>query len=161
MAERWTWDPALNPKVVAILSGGGEGEWYDSLESAANDCVVGKVICVCAARAMACEALKQPGIDPASAEALDLLGRWIDAPSDERFEGLRWRAYDDDSPEFDSHGCVWWAIRTAMSAVGFTGASWALSSAFAAAEAAGLGRDQIRQAAFQEIAARMSGSGGT
>src|SRR5947207_15944221 len=87
---RWTWDALAHPRVPIVLAGPAEGHaWCDELETAATDPVVGKVLCVCAAAAVARAVLASgQGSGQQAAEALELLDRWIDEPKDERFERI-------------------------------------------------------------------------
>src|SRR5262245_18343808 len=80
--QRWTWVAASNPCVpYALAEIATDLEWCDELETAAVDPVDGKVLCVCAAVAIARTVIAVTEAIPdrqAATDALDLLGRWID-----------------------------------------------------------------------------------
>lgn len=152
----WTWDAREHPAVAGVVAAPAHDlGWCDRLETATEDAIVGKVLCVCAAAAVAREALMSLGGDARQADAaLELLGRWIDDPSDERFERICSLIFEDGSPAFDPHGVVWWALRTATSSVGNFEAGWALGGACAAAVEAGLTPEQLRSVAERELSSR-------
>lgn len=113
------------------------------------------MLCVCAAAAVAREALTTLGGDVREADAaLELLGLWIDDPTDERFDRICSLIFEEGSPEFDPHGVVWWALRTATSSVGNYEAGWALSGACTAATEAGLTPERLRSVVEQELMSR-------
>src|SRR4051812_21599530 len=101
--------------------------WCGRLETAATDATVGKVLCLCAAAAVAREVLAtRPGATQQAADALELLGHWIDDPTEERFERICSLIFGNgELCNFDPHGVVWWALRTATSSVGNYEAGWA------------------------------------
>jgi hypothetical protein len=152
----WTWGVAEHPAVAGVLAAPAHDlGWCDRLETAPEDAVVGKVPCVCAAAAVAREALMTLGGDARQADATsELLGRWIDDPTDERFDRICTLAFEEGSPEFDPLGVVWWALRTATSSVGNHEAGWALGGACAAATDAGLTPEQLRSVVEQELSSR-------
>lgn len=157
MGERWTWDAAADPGVTTVFSG---PDWCHRLESEASDAVVGKVLCVCAALAIAREVVGETPADPRVAEALDLLERWIDDPTDERFDRICDTLFGDGAQaEIGPHDVIWWALRTATSSVGNTEAGWALSSTCSAAEASGFAREQLRGLAERALQARRQEAG--
>jgi hypothetical protein len=86
--------------------------------------------------------------------ALDLLGRWIDDRSDQRFERICSLIFKERAPEFDPHGVVWWALRTATSSAGNVEAGWALGGACAAAVEAGFTPEQLRSVVGLELSCR-------
>lgn len=154
---KWTWDPTAYPPVADVLSEPTTDlGWCGRLEDAPADTLFGKVLCVCAASAVAREALKARSILTAvAAEALVLLDDWIDDPTDERFDRICGLIFPPDrSPDFDPYGLVWWALRTATSTVGFSEAGWALGSTCGGAIAAGLTPDQLRVIAGRAVRAR-------
>src|SRR4051812_21771224 len=91
-ADLWTWDARANPDVLRLLEEPVTGlEWFDRIENAPTDATDGKVLCVCAAVAIAREVLAaQVGLAGAhqASEAFDLVRRWIDEPTDERFDRI-------------------------------------------------------------------------
>src|SRR3712207_1975500 len=130
--ERWTWDGEAHTRVAHVLSQPSTGlGWCGQLETAAADAVVGKVLCVCAAAAVARAVLAScPDTSPQAAIALELLVQWIDEPTDERFERICSIIFaEGEPPDLDPHGVVWWVLRTATSSVGNYEAGWALESA--------------------------------
>lgn len=152
MGERWTWDTAAHPGVASALAG---PDWCDRLEGAATDALVGKVLCVCAALAVARHVVGEPVEDPLTAEALDLLARWIDDPTEERFHRICGTIFGPEEPaEIGPHGVGWWALRTAISSVGNYEAGWALSAVCSAAEAAGVTPEAARVSAERAVLAR-------
>src|SRR4051812_32202775 len=116
----WTWDARGHPDVAGVVAApANDLGWCDRLETSPGDAVVGKVLCVCAAAAIAREVLMTLGGDAWQADAaMELLGRWIDEPTHERFERICSLIFEEGSPEFDPHGVVCWALRTATSSVG-------------------------------------------
>jgi hypothetical protein len=157
--QRWTWDRRAHPGVSAVLAPpAADRGWCDRLESVA-DALTGKVLCVCAAAAVARAVLAAcPDCPEQAGGALDLLVRWTDDPTEERFDRICATIFPEgEPPALDPHGVVWWALRTATSSVGNGEAGWALSSTCGAAEAAGLGPEQLRGLAEQELAARCIG----
>ena len=52
--ERWTWSASAHPRVESVVSKRSTSfKWCGQLETSAEDAVVGKVLCVCAAAAVA------------------------------------------------------------------------------------------------------------
>jgi hypothetical protein len=153
----WTWDAREHPDVAGVVAApANDLAWCDRLETAPGDAVVGKVLCVCAAAAIAREVLMTLGGDARQADAaLELLGRWIDDPTHERFERICSLIFEEGSPEFDPHGVVWWALRTATSSVGNFEAGWALGGACDAAVEAGFTPDQLRSVVERELSSRV------
>jgi hypothetical protein len=131
--------------------------WCDQLESAAGDALTGKVLCVCAGAAMARAVLAECLDAPSSAAAaLDLMWRWIDEPTVERFDRICATIFPKgEPPALDAHGVVWWALRIATSSVGYGESGWALGSACSAAERAGFTPEQLRRLAEQELLSRL------
>ena len=156
MGERWTWAASLRSSIATALAG---PDWCDRLEQAGPDAVTGKVLCVCAAAAVGRAALAAYHDRPKqAAEALELLWRWIDDPTGERFDRICGIIFPEgDPPAQDPHGVVWWALRTATSSVGNYEAGWALASTCGAAETAGFSPEQLRGLAEQELASRCVG----
>jgi len=156
--QPWTWDRGAHPRVSAVLAPPVADGWCDRLESA-GDALTGKVLCVCAAAAVARAVVAACSNSPhRAAEALELLWRWIDEPTDERFDRICATIFPEgEPPPLDPHGVVWWALRTATSSVGNGEAGWALASTCAAAEAAGFSPEQLRGLAEQELASRCGG----
>lgn len=149
--ERWTWDPRLHTRVKRLFNQSGSNlDWSDQLEAAPANVIVGKVLCVCAAAAIAREALGVRGGN--DAEALGLLDRWIDDPTDDRFERLRALVFGEDGDALES--TTWWALRTAMSTVGYYEAGWALEATCQEAEVAGIGLDRLREVAASGVLSR-------
>jgi hypothetical protein len=162
--ERWTWSASAHPRVEGVVSKPAAGlEWCGQLESSAEEAVVGKVLCVCAATAVArAVSVADPVGRPLGAEALDLLVSWIDDPTEERFERICSLIFDDgEPPDYnpDPHGVIAWALRTATSSVGNFEAGWALETTCSAAVDAGFTLDQIRRIVEQELLARKTESG--
>jgi hypothetical protein len=117
--------------------------------------VVGKVLCVCAASFIARLVLGGQGGDVSQAsDALELLDRWIDEPTDERFDRICEIIFEEDWPESAANNVAWWALRTATSAVGCAESAWALSGACDEASKAGLTLEQLLAAAEQAVASR-------
>jgi hypothetical protein len=153
--EPWTWDGLTHPDVAATLAPAAvDLSWCDRLESAASDAITGKVLCVCAASAVAREVVSYGGGSPPATGALELLGRWIDDPTGERFEHIYSLVFGENSPEFDPYGTVWWALRTATSSLGNFEAGWALAAACSAAVESGLTPERTRSIAERELRSR-------
>jgi hypothetical protein len=135
--------------------------WTDALEDAPSDFIVGKVLCVCAAKAIANDLIVvEFGNTDAFRQAMepvDLLNDWIDDPTDERFERIRALIFDENSPlaEFDRHDVVWWALRVATSAVGCKEAGWALGGVVDHAMKAGVREGDLRAIAARELQSRI------
>jgi hypothetical protein len=139
-------------------------EWCGQLETAVSNAVVGKVLCVCAAAAIALEALEAeaaPGDFQGAAGALKLLGLWIDDPTDERFNRICGLIFGEggQAAECDLPHVVWWALRTATSSVGNYEAGWALEATCDAAVRAGFHPVQLRRIAERELLSRLRQSG--
>jgi hypothetical protein len=159
--KRWTWNASAHPRVEGILSKPSTGlEWCGQLDISAEDAVVGKVLCVCAAAAVAqAVSVAEAVVGPLGKEALDLLVSWIDDPTKERFERICTLIFDEgEPPDYnpDPHGVIAWALRTATSSVGNFEAGWALETACGAAIDAGLSPEQIRRIVVQELMSRKS-----
>jgi hypothetical protein len=152
----WTWDAQEHPDVaVALAAPAADLGWCDRLETAPADPTVGKVLCVCAAAAIAREALASHGGNASQAvAALELLDQWIDEPTEERLERICSLIFEEESPELDSHGVVGWALRTATSSVGNFEAGWALRTTCSAALEARLTPEQLHAAAERELSSR-------
>src|SRR4051794_11345794 len=87
--ELWMWDVRAHPKVARVFATPAAGPgWCDSLEAAPTCPTVGKVLCACVAAAIAREVLAACPVGKDAAGALELLARWIDDPTDERFRGI-------------------------------------------------------------------------
>lgn len=153
----WTWSEAAHPHVAVVFAGTNSGlDWCDRLDGAATG-VISKVLCVCAATAVAREVLAREPVVPAAArDALNLVEAWIDEPTAERFERICETIFPPESvPPLDPHGVVWCALRTATStAEGYGEAGWALRSTCSAAFRAGLSADQLREIAARAVATR-------
>ena len=160
MAEEWwTWSMRVNPNVAGVLTAPATDlGWCDRLETAAGDSTVGKVLCVCASAAIARKVLTTPAggqATPPAAEALELLNRWVDDPTEERFARICEIIFgEDQSHDLDPYGVVWWALRTATSTVGFGEAGWALATTCSAATAAGFSPQQLHAIAERAIMSR-------
>jgi hypothetical protein len=91
---------------------------------------------------------------------LDLLGRWIGDPTEDRFERIGALLFDERElwPDTDPHGIVWWALRTATSSVGNYEAGWALNGVCRAAMAAGFKDETLREIVKNELISRLSRS---
>jgi hypothetical protein len=159
-AEHWTWSASAHPRVEGAVSKPSTGlEWCGQLETAAEDAVVGKVLCVCAAAAVARAFLAaDPVPSPLGAEDVELLVSWIDDPTEERFERICSLLDDGEPPDHnpDPYGVIAWALRTATSSVGNFEAGWALETTCNAAIDAGFSPEQIRKIVKQELLARKS-----
>lgn len=153
----WSWSETAHPHIVAVFAGTSSGlDWCDRLDGAATS-VVSKVLCVCAATAIAREVLaREAAFPPAARDALNLVEEWIDEPTDERFERICATIFPAESvPALDPYGVVWCALRTATStAEGYGEAGWALRSTCSTALRAGLSADQLREIAARAVAAR-------
>lgn len=159
MTERsWTWNSQEHPEVAAAFAAPTvDLEWCDRLEAAPSDLVVGKVLCVCAASALARLVLDGQSDDVSQAsDALELLDRWIDEPTDERFDRICTIIFEEDWPESPVNKVAWWALRAATSAVGCSEAGWALGAACDNALKTGLTPEQLRAVAEQAVASRAS-----
>jgi hypothetical protein len=157
--ERWTWSASAHPRVEGVVSNLSTGlEWCGQLETSAADAVVGKVLCVCAAAALArAVSAVDPVVRPLGAEALALLVSWIDDPSEERFERIcSWIFDEREPPDYnpDPHGVIAWALRTATSSVSNFEAGWALETTCGAVVDAGFTMERIRMIVEQELLAR-------
>jgi hypothetical protein len=154
----WTWEPWVHPRVASLLAEpAADLGWCVRLDHAPTDSVVGKVLCVCAAVAISREVLAAgPGVGPAASDALALLDGWIDDFTEERFRRICGLIFPpDQSPDFDPHGLVRWALRTATStAEGYGEAGWALETTCSGAVRAGLSVDQLRAIAERAVLAR-------
>ena len=157
----WTWDTQEHPGVASALTApAADLGWCDRLETAPGDATVGKMLCVCAAAAIAREVLAALGGGaPHAVAALEVLDRWIDDPTDERFDCICYLLFEGRSPEFGPHGVVWWALRTATSSVGNFEAGWALGSTCSAALEANLTPGQLHAAIKQELWSRSRPAG--
>ena len=157
---KWTWEPWAHPRVVRLLAEPADDlEWCVGLDHAPTDAVVGKVLCVCAAVAIAREVLTTGSrIGPDAAVALTLLDEWIDDPTEERFDRICGLIFPPErSPDFDPFGLVWWALRTATStAEGYGEAGWALQSMCGGAVNTGFSPDALRAIAERSVLVRQS-----
>lgn len=126
--------------------------------------MVGKVLCVCAAAAIARAVLAaDPVARPMGLKAVELLFNWIDDPTAERFTRISSLIFDDgEPPDYnpDPYGVTAWALRTATSSVGSFEAGWALETACTAAVSAGFSPEQLRNIVEQELLSRKSQPGG-
>ncbi len=157
LKKAWTWDTRLYPQVEAVLTALAvdPDAMCDQLETAPGNGIVGKLLCVCAAAAIAREALGNRGTQPPEVTAaLELLNLWIDDPTDERFDQICLRIFDEKAPDLDPHGVLWCALRTATSSVGFSEAGWALRCTWSAAADAGLITEQMSMAVVRELWSR-------
>lgn len=151
VGERWMWDVSSLSKIAAALA---DPDWCDHLERAGPDALTGKVLCVCAALGVARE-VSRGCDDPFASEALVLLARWIDDPTEERFGRICDTIFgSDERPELGPHGVVWRALRTATSSVGNSEAGWALGAVCGAAGEIGFDSESIRGFAEQEVLSR-------
>jgi hypothetical protein len=147
--------------VVSVLAGPADGlAWCDRLENAAAGAVVGKVLCVCAAAAVARTALAVSALAPEeaarAADAVGLVVSWVDDPTNERFERICALIFGEgrQAADLGPHGVVWRALRTATSSVGNDEAGWALRATCGAAVSAGLGPEQLREVVERELLSR-------
>ena len=159
--ERWSWNGSAHPRVMGVVSNPcADLEWCGQLETSAEDCGVGKVLCVCAATAVARAVQAADSVPrPLGVEALELLTHWIDDPTDERFQRIcSFLSDEEEGPGYnpDPYGVVAWALRAATSSVGNFEAGWALETACGAAASAGFSLDQMRQIVEQELSSRKS-----
>ena len=154
--ERWTWDSSKHLAIAGVFEASDQDlGWCDRLEVAPKDAIVGKVLCVCVGAGVAREVVARLGGDTRPADAaLELLGQWIDDPSDERFDQIYALIFKGELPRFDAHDVVSWALRVATSSVGNFEAGWALSSTCDHAMKAGLTPEQLRSVAERELASR-------
>ena len=151
MGERWTWDASARLNIVSAFD---FPDWCDRLESAA-DALVSKVLCVCAASALAREVVGEFPTDSQTAESLELLAHWIDDPTQERFDRICDTIFGPDvAAEIGPYGVGLWALRTVTSSVGNGEAGWALSSTCGAAEASGMTLEAMRSVAERAVFAR-------
>ena len=158
--ERWTWDAGVHPKVERVLAiPASDLGWCGQLETATTCATVGKVLCVCAAAAVAREIARRCGAGQSVIDALDLLVLWIEDPTDERFESICSLIFDQGGTEFDQCGVIWWTLRTATSSVGNFEAGWALEATCGAALDAGLTAEQLRMIVERELLSRSQPAG--
>jgi hypothetical protein len=121
---QWAWDSRAHPEVMRVFEGPcPDLEWCGHLEKAPGDATVGKVLCVCAAMAIARKVLAADlavANDRDEIAPLGLLGEWLDDPTEERFARICALIFDDGQPSLDPDpdGVVTWALRTATSSVG-------------------------------------------
>lgn len=160
----WTWDVRQHPNVPGVLAEQADDEqWCDRLETAATDLVVGKVLCVCAAAAIAKEVLADysGNVHPDALAAIELVEQWVDDPTVERFDRICKTIFTGDRlGHADPHGAVWSVLRTATStADGYREAAWVLASTCDAATRAGFTRERIRAAAQRGVMVRMAPAG--
>ncbi|MBN9522948.1 hypothetical protein J0H58_31285 [bacterium] len=159
----WAWDARQHPNAAGVFAEQtDDGKWCDRLETAATDLVVGKVVCVCAAAAIAREVLAaQPGADPAARDALELVEQWVDDPNADRFDRISETIFAGKRlGQPDAHGVVWFALRTGTStADGYREAAWALASTCAAATRAGLTPERVQAAGQRGVMARVAPTG--
>ena len=159
-SKQWSWDAQKHSHVQDVLMDASiDPEWCDRLEKSTDDTVVGMLLCVCAATAIARAVfLAESSIaGPSEARApLELLENWIDNPTAESFEGLCRFIFEDaeantgnDLPE-----AVWWAIRTAASSAGNYEASWALRGTWDAAMRAGASPAQLARVMQNAVLSR-------
>jgi hypothetical protein len=161
-SARWTWDDRTHPRAMgAIDEPGDNGEWCDRLETAPTDCIVGKVLCVCVGSAIANDVLGAESENPErlapARMSLELLERWTDDPTEERFEQICDLIFKQKqlSENFDSYGVTWWALRVATSSVGNYEAGWALRTVRSAAMMAGVTDQALRAIAKRELLSRL------
>lgn len=157
--KMWTWNAELHSGVARAFASPIQDidRWCHNFENAPYDPVIGKVLCVCAASAIARAVLAdQPEQDAEATSALDLLDQWIDDPTDERFDQICAiiSPEDEEPPDLGPHGVGFWALRTATSSVGNYEAGWALSSTCGSAESAGVSNEQLRLIVERAVFAR-------
>lgn len=158
----WTCRKQDNPSVVELLEADDDGStnaWTDSLETAADDAVEGKVLCVCAALAIArhVHGEQQPllagGVAP-----LTLLEQWIDDPTNERFEQITQLLFVNRrigvGPLPDR--ISWWALRVATASVGNYEAGWALRSLCENAAKLGVTPQEMRAHGLRAVSERLT-----
>ena len=160
--EPWTWDERAHPRVAGAFTASTSGlewrdrlEWWDRLDTAPEDAIVGKVLCVCAASAIARAVIAVGDGMPRASDALELLDAWIDDPTEDRFEQICSLLFGDgEPPDLSPHGVVRWALRTATSSVGNYEAGWALSGTCEAAELSGFSSEDLCKIAERAVLAR-------
>jgi hypothetical protein len=159
----WSWNARQHPSITAVLAEqADDGKWCDRLETAATDAVVGKVLCVCAALAVAREVLENHvgAVHPDALAALDLVEQWVGDPTVEQFDRICATIFTGDRlGQADPHGVVWGALRTVTSSVGNYEAAWTLASTADAAIRAGLTPERIKAAARRGVMERMVPTG--
>jgi hypothetical protein len=157
--QPWTWNSEEHPQVAVVLASPPHNlTWCDRLEAAPKELVVGKVLCVCAASAIARRVLiKRREDNPRASDALDLLDlldQWIDDPTSEGFDHISFFVFEDGLPECDQTDVVWWALRSATSAVGCQEAAWALEALCNAAAREGWSIEELHAVATQAVTSR-------
>lgn len=159
--SRWTWDDRLHPNVCRFIDE-PNGTWCAHIENSASDAIIGKVLCTCAASAIAKEVLSKQISDEAiyrkAAEPLELLNQWIDSPSQERSDRICDLLYGENQAwcqEVDPFGVIWWSLRVAMSSVGNFEAGWALETVCSAARKAGFDDNSLRHIARLALLSRL------
>jgi hypothetical protein len=157
--KRWTWDEAAHAVVADVLASPSTAcnldDWCDRLETAPRDAVVGKLLCVCAAAAIARAVVAAWDDTSQSINALDLLDRWIDDPTDEAFDQITTLIFDEGTAD-GLHTTSRWALRTATSSPGNYEAGWALAATCSAALEAGVGLEDLRAIAARAVLSRRS-----
>ncbi len=159
MTARWTLDVDTYSEALKLVAAAAtEDEWCEQLETAPADALLGKVLCVCAAAAVAravVTAVAGASPDDASGSVLELLDRWIDDPTDERFDQIATLFFVDGPGPTASSDIAWRALRTATSSVGNYEAGWALQSTCMAAREVGFSSARLRKIVTQELATRL------
>ncbi len=157
----WTCRKQDNPSVVELLDADDDGAttaWAESLETAALNALEGKVLCVCAALAIArhVHGEQQPlladGVAP-----LRLLEHWIDEPTNERFEQITQLLFDNRRTGIGPipDRISWWALRVATASVGNFEAGWALRSLCDNAVKLGVSPEEMRAHGLRAVQERL------
>jgi len=149
----WRWSGTEHPRVDALLGILESGqEWDFELETVADDARVGKMLCVCAAAAVARYTVEQAG---ARADELDVLDAWVDAPTEELLASIWKRVLHgrlDRTSDVDD--VVWWALRSATASVGDFEAGWALEMTCEAALRRGVTAGRVKAIVRRALAGR-------
>ncbi len=161
--KSWSWDEVIHSNVMGVLAAPADDlpKWCNRLETAPTDAVVGKVLCVCGAVAIAQKLIaNSPETTSEEEDILELLNQWINNPTDERWEHICNLLEDEKTEEFGPYGVLWWALRTATSSVGNYEAAWALASTCGAAEAMGYSSEDLCRIVERELCSRQRLSNG-
>jgi hypothetical protein len=149
---RWTWTVTENPRVTSVFSSShSKSHWYDDLENAPEDPIIGKVLCVVVgvaiARVVIAKVYPNDGRLNEAVALLDLAEAWVDNPTDDRFAQITEFLFKDHHEWHegsDPFKVVWGALRIATSSVGNYEAGWALSCVVD--DAIGVGLDAVKLA---------------
>jgi hypothetical protein len=161
--SRWTWDDRMHPNVCQLVDEAKSvHDWCGHIENSPTDAIVGKVLCTCAALAIAKEVLATQICDVETrrkaAEPLVLLDQWIDSPTEDRSERIADLLHHEKqacSDDLDPYGVVWWTLRVSMSSVGNFEAGWALGTVCSAAQKSGFDDETLRLIAKRALQSRL------